>query len=366
MAGIPVGIHWSTLLVVALIMAVLGTAVLPVGGPGVSRGLYWAVAAITATAFVASLLAHELAHALVARRRGVRVRSITLWVLGGVTELDDEAGTPRAEAEISVAGPLVSLALAAVAYLALLVFHGPPLILSAVTWFAFVNAVLGVFNLLPGAPLDGGRVLHAFLWWRYHDRFRADRTAARAGQTLGMVLVAAGILQTVMWSPVGGLWTVLIGWFMAGAARSEAFGHAARDGLAGLRVRDVMTPDPDLAPAWLTVEDFVSSVALGSRQLVFPVVDFSGAPTGSVSLETVLGLPPERRAAVHVAEVARRLPPDHVLTPEEPAERILRQSAAPVVLVTENGRVTGMITSADLTRVLLQAALRGRSRDGTP
>ena len=210
-AGIPIGVHWSTLLVVALIMAVLGTAVLPVEGAGMSRGVYWAVAAVTALAFLASLLAHELAHALVARRRGVRVGSITLWLLGGITELDDEAGTPRTEAEISAAGPLMSLALAVAAYLVLIVTHGPPLISSALAWFALVNAVLGVFNLLPGAPLDGGRVLHAFLWWRYRDRSRADRAAVQAGQSLGMLLVAAGVLQIVLWSPIGGLWTVLIG-----------------------------------------------------------------------------------------------------------------------------------------------------------
>lgn len=358
-AGIPIGVHWSTLLVVALIMAVLGTAVLPVEGAGMSRGVYWAVAAVTALAFLASLLAHELAHALVARRRGVRVGSITLWLLGGITELDDEAGTPRTEAEISAAGPLMSLALAVAAYLVLIVTHGPPLISSALAWFALVNAVLGVFNLLPGAPLDGGRVLHAFLWWRYRDRSRADRAAVQAGQSLGMLLVAAGVLQIVLWSPIGGLWTVLIGWFLAGAARSEAFAHAARDGLAGLRMRDIMTSGPDLAPAWLTVDDFVSTVALRSRQSVFPVVDFSGAPVGSVSLEVLSALTPEQRTATRVTQLARRLPPDHLAAPDEPATRILRRSAEPATLVVENGHVTGMVTSADLTRILLQATLRG-------
>ncbi|MFF5209628.1 site-2 protease family protein [Streptosporangium sp. NPDC000396] len=365
-AGIPVGIHWSALLVIALIMAVLGTGVLPAAVPGLSQGLYWGVAAVVACAFFASLLAHELAHALVARRLGVRVGSITLWLMGGITELDGEARTPRAEAEISAAGPLTSLAFAAVAGLVLLVPHSPLLISSAVAWFALVNAVLGLFNLLPGAPLDGGRVLHAFLWWRYRDRSRADRTAAQAGQSLGMFLVAAGVLQAVVWSPVGGLWMVLIGWFMTGAARAEAFARSARSGLTGLRMRDVMTSVPDLAPSWLKVDAFVATVALRSRQSVFPVVDFSGAPVGAVSLETISALTPEQRAETNVAQLARKLPSDHVVAPDDPAARILDLSVEPAVLVVENGHVTGLVTPADFTRILMQASLRSPPRDDAP
>ncbi|GAT69516.1 peptidase M50 [Planomonospora sphaerica] len=360
-AGIPIGIHWSGLLIVAMVTAILGSSVLPVAVPGLAEQLYWSVAAVTAPVFFASLLAHELAHALIARRRGIAVRSVTLWMLGGVTELDGQARTPRAELEISAAGPLTSLAVAGAAFLVMLAVGGPPLLEAALAWLAVVNAVLGVFNLLPGAPLDGGRVLHAVLWWRYRDRARADRTAAAAGERLGLVLVAAGIVQAILGSLLGGLWTVLIGWFLTGAARSEAITRTAREGLRGLRMRDVMAGDPDLAPAWSDLENFTASVALQSRQSVFPVVDFSGTPVGSVSLEAIAALAPERRAAVRVAQLARPLPAERVLAPDEPAERILERPAPPgepVALIVEADHVIGMVTAVDLTRILSQAVLR--------
>ncbi|GAA3166861.1 site-2 protease family protein [Planomonospora alba] len=361
-AGIPLGVHWSGLLIVAAVVAVLGASALPAAVPGLPGELYWGVAAVTAPVFFASLLAHELAHALVARHRGIGVKSVTLWMLGGVTELDGEARTPRTELEIAAAGPLTSLGIAAVASGVVLVLDGPALPWAALTWLALVNAVLGVFNLLPGAPLDGGRVLHALLWWRHRDRARADRGAARAGEGLGMALVAAGVVQIFLLSPFGGLWTALIGWFLTGAARTEAVTRTARQGLRDLRVRDIMVPDPDLAPGWTDLANFTASVALRSRQSVFPVVDFSGAPTGSVSLDAIAALDPERHAATRVSQLARPLPAERVLDPGEPAERILECAAPPgepVAVVAEAGRVVGMVAASDLARILGQAVLRG-------
>ncbi|MFC4059244.1 site-2 protease family protein [Planomonospora corallina] len=362
-AGIPLGVHWSGLLIVAVVVALLGASVLPSAVPGLPGESYWGVAAVTAPVFFASLLAHELAHALVARRRGIGVKSVTLWMLGGVTELEEEARTPGTELAISAAGPLTSLGIGAVLFGAVLVVDGPALPWAALAWLSLVNVMLGVFNLLPGAPLDGGRVLHALLWWRHRDRARADRGAARAGEGLGMVLVAAGIAQIFLISPFGGLWTVLIGWFLTGAARGEAVTRTARQGLRGLRMGDIMVPGPDLAPAWADLEGFTASVALRSRQSVFPVVDFSGAPTGSVSLDAIAALAPERRAGTRVDRLARPFPPERVLAPGDPAERILECAAPPgepVALVAEAGRVVGMVTAADLARILGQALLRSR------
>ncbi|RCG29982.1 site-2 protease family protein [Sphaerisporangium album] len=360
-AGIPVGAHWSTLLIVLLIGGVLASTVLPQAIPGQPPGRYWVVAAFTAILFLASLLGHELAHALVARRRGVPVTSITLWLLGGVTEFAGESRTPRDEFRIAVAGPLVSLILGAVFFLAATLLAGPALVVAAVRWLALMNGVLAVFNMLPGAPLDGGRVLHAVLWRRTGDRARADRAASRSGQGLGMALIAVGAAQLVLAAWTGGLWMMLIGWFLVSAARGEGMIRAAQEGLKGWRVRDVMTPSPDVAPAWQDVDDFITTTALRSRQSVFPVVDFAGGSAGVLTLQALTAVAPERRHDLRIAALARPLTPEHLMSPDDDASRILERSASSgelMAVVTEAGHVVGMVTKADFTRALQQAVLR--------
>ncbi|WP_067176490.1 site-2 protease family protein [Microtetraspora niveoalba] len=361
-AGIPVGVHWSVLVIAALIAASLGGAVLPGAVPGQSPRLYWTLAVATAVLFLGSLLAHELAHALVARWRAVPVRSITLWLLGGVTEMEGEARTPRGELEISVVGPLTSLVVAGFAFLAAAFAPGPRLVLSALMWLALMNLLLGIFNMLPGAPLDGGRVLHSLVWWRTGDRVRADRAATRAGQGLGLLLIALGVAEVVFTSWSGGLWLMIIGWFLAGAAGGEMAARSAREGLEGVRVRDVMTPLPDVAPAWLDVEEFVSGVASRSRQTVFPVVAFGGDPIGSVTLETLAAVPPARRGSTRLGDLARPLPPGRVLGPDDDAAALLERPASGglAAVVTEEGRVAGMVTAQDVARMVRLALLRGR------
>ncbi|MEV7965940.1 site-2 protease family protein [Sphaerisporangium sp. NPDC088356] len=363
-AGIPVGAHWSTLMIVLLIGGVLATTVLPQAVRDQPPARYWMIAAAASIMFLGSLLGHELAHAIVARRRGVPVKSITLWLLGGVTEFAGETKTPKDEFQVSVAGPLVSLLLSGVFYLAVVFLNGPALIVAAVRWLALMNAVLAVFNMLPGAPLDGGRVLHAALWRMHGDRVRADRAAAKAGQVLGMALIGLGGMELILLAWTGGLWMMLIGWFLASAARSEGLVRAAHEGLKGRRVRDVMTTSPDVAPAWQDIDDFIAIVALRSRQTVFPVVDFGGHSAGVLSLDALTAIPPAQRHDRRVATVARPLPPGHLLSPDDDATRILEPS--PVVgelmaVVAEAGHVVGMVTTADLTRTLQQAVLRTTS-----
>ncbi|GII81477.1 putative zinc metalloprotease Rip3 [Sphaerisporangium rufum] len=360
-AGISVGAHWSTLVIALLVAAVLAGSVLPKDVPGRGPVAYWAAGAVTAVVFLAALLAHELAHAIVARRRGVPVTSITLWLLGGMTEFSEEARTPGDEFRVAVAGPLTSLLLAAVFGGAALLSAGPDLLVAAVRWLALMNAVLAVFNMLPGAPLDGGRVLHAVLWRGYRDRSRADRAAARAGQTLGMSLIALGAMELILLGWAGGLWLMLIGWFLSSAARGEGVVRAARDGLRGWSVRDLMTPHPDVAPAWQDAGEFVAGVALRSRQPVFPVVDFAGEPTGVVSLEALADTAPERRRGVRISALARPLDRRHRLAPDDDAVRVLEVPAFSgdlVAVVVDAGRVVGMVTTADLSRALRQAVLR--------
>ena len=370
-AGIPIGAHWSALIIAALVVGLVGGTLLPAATPGYPQSLYWLVAVVAAGLFLAALLAHELAHAIVARRHGIQVRAITLWALGGVAEIEGDAPDPRTEFAIAIAGPLTSLGAAVAFWLATVGVSAAewPIVLPAVLgWLAFMNVALAVFNLLPGAPLDGGRVLHAVLWWRYGDRARADQAAKRSGEVLGVVLIAVGVFEAIALAWAGGLWLALIGWFLVSAARSEASARAARDRLAGLRVRDIMTPHPDSAPGWVSIDWFVTTVARRSRQTAFPVVDLSGAPVGFVEVEMLAAVPVAERGTTRVDRVAVRVPPEHVLGPDDPATVLLERPALGgevIALVVDTGRVVGMLTTLDVARLMRQARLgHGRVQPG--
>jgi len=240
----------------------------------------------------------------VARRNGVGVASITLWMLGGVAELDGDPPSAGADLRIALAGPAASLVAAALLFGAgagIGAAGGPGVAVAAATWLAVMNAILAVFNLLPGAPLDGGRVLRAVLWRHYGDRERAERGAARAGRVLGAALIGLGIGELLAFRSFSGLWLMLIGWFLITAAVAEEKAAAAKTALAGVRVADVMTPHPELAGGWETVGEFIGRAAARSRQDAFPVVGPGGDLAGvcvpkisSMALASRVALPAVR------------------------------------------------------------------------
>ena len=364
--GIPVGVHWSVIVIVGLIAAILGGQVLPQMAPGQSTTAYWAVAIPGALLFVLALLAHELAHAFVARRAGVPVRSITLWALGGVSELGGEPPTARADLRIAAAGPATSLLAGGVFWgLAVLLdlAAGPAIGVAALGWLAIMNVLLAAFNLLPGAPLDGGRIRRAALWMHHGDRSRAARTAAGAGRIVGGILVGLGLAELWIWSSLGGLWLMLIGFFLITAASAEAAAQLASDALGGLLVRDVMTPEPAIGGGWITVGDFIDRVALHSPQTVFPVVGADGALIGIVGLDRLSRVPAASRELPRLAQVARPVPPAYLAQPDDPAPPLLsrppldRELAA--VVVTE-GRIVGLVTVENLRQIIQRAQLRAR------
>jgi Zn-dependent protease len=190
--------------------------------PDHSPSAYWAAAFATAVLFYASLLAHEMGHALVARRKGVRVAGITLWLFGGVAKLEGEAATPGAALRIAGLGPLVSLAVAAIAALiagALSVGGAHELFVGVFAWLAVINVILAIFNVMPASPLDGGRILQALLWMRHGDRVRASVSASRAGRVFGFLLIGLGLVQFAVGAFLGGLWMVFLGGERRAAAR---------------------------------------------------------------------------------------------------------------------------------------------------
>ena len=200
---------------------------------------------------------------------------------------------------------------------------GPGIAVAALGWLAAMNALLAVFNLLPGAPLDGGRILRAFLWRRTGDRVRAAQSAAAAGRAIGAVLMITGLGEVLLWADAGGLWLALIGVFVMSAAAAEATAETAAAALAGLRVGDIMTPDPDIGGTWMTVADFIDSIALGSAQSAFPVISPGGSLAGVTGVSRLGQVPPASRASTTLGQVMARVPPGYLAAPDDPAAPLL-------------------------------------------
>jgi Zn-dependent protease len=355
-AGIPVGANWSALLIALLFAWSLGGELLPAQVPGLAPAAYWLAGAAGAGLFLASLLAHEIGHALVARRAGLRVRGITLWLLGGVAQLEDEPASPRDELRVAIVGPAISLALAGafgVAAAALSVVGAPALLVVVAAWLALGNVALGVFNLLPAAPLDGGRVLRGLLWRRHGNRVRAAVTATRAGVWVGTGLVAYGLLGAFTGWGIGTLWTALVGWFLVIAARQERELALLGGGLdRGLRAAQVMTPAPAVAPAWFTVDAFLRNYVEPWQAAALPLRGFDGHPAGVVTAAALYAVPADRRHIVRAGDVAIPMSALVLVGPDEPVADLATRLAGgrTVAAVVSGGQLLGLITAADLAR----------------
>jgi Zn-dependent protease/CBS domain-containing protein len=357
-AGFPVSVHWSVIVILWLFTWSLATT-LPTAVAGYSRPVYWLAGACGAVVLLASLLAHELAHAVVARRMGVGVASVTLWLFGGVTNLHGEAKTPKSAFRIAFAGPATSLVLSAAfagLAIALTTMRAAAIAVSVAWWLAAINLLLGFFNLLPGAPLDGGRLVRAYLWRRHGDSVRAAVGAAHAGRVVAIILITLGLAEFLAGGLVGGVWLAFIGWFIFAAAREEELQVTTRQALAGLRVADAMTADPHAAPGWLTVEEFIERYLLGDRHSAYPVADRDGLIVGLVTLRQLRDVAPSQRATTSVREIALPLHSVPTAAPLEPLsaliERLGMAGHGSRALVFDGGRVVGIVTPSDLARLI--------------
>ncbi|HET6812361.1 MAG TPA: site-2 protease family protein [Acidimicrobiales bacterium] len=362
--GVRVGMNWSLVPVFFLVAWSLAVGQLPFEAPGYTRSAYWATAVVTGVAFFASLVAHELSHALVARRHGVATRGIVLWLFGGVAQLEGDTPDARAELRVAAAGPALSLALAGVAGAAawLLGHTGQsPLLVAAVAWLAGVNALLGVFNLLPAFPLDGGRVLRAVLWSHWRDRMRATAVAASAGKVVGYGLVGLGALELLAGGVLGGIWLAMIGWFVATAA-SQQHEHVSERGRFGaLRVSDAMTPEPVVVPATATVGEVVDRCVRPGRFSSYPVGE-SGRIVGLATVDRIGRIPPEAWPSAAITAAAASPAEMVVCRPDEPlaeAAARLRASADRRAIVVDGGRLVGILTPSDVERAVSHARLLG-------
>lgn len=367
-AGVEIRLNWSLLVIFWLIVLSLAMVVFPQSVASLPVWSDWLLALLATVLFYVSLLAHELAHAIVARRRGVAVEGITLWLFGGVAQLHGEVATPGDEIRITGIGPLVTVALAvvfaAIAFGLSSLGAGEALVLVPV-WLALMNLLLGVFNLVPALPLDGGRLLHAFLWKRSGDRARATATAARTGRVFGIILIAFGVLEFFIYAALGGLWFVFLGWFIVAASHAEETQTQLGSALTGVRVRDVMSSDPVIAPNWITVEAFLHDYVLTHRVSCFPVHDLDGRLTGLVSLRRLGLVPRAERATVRIKDIATPLDRVPCTSPDELVVDLLprlRASDDGRGLVYDAGRLVGIVSPSDVTRAMTLAGLSDHRR----
>lgn len=357
-AGVRVGVNWSVLVIFALIVYGLAAVQFPHLYPDYVGGAYILAGVLTALVFVASLLAHELAHAIVARRNGLTVEGITLWLFGGVARLSGEAPDPGAELRIAGVGPLVSLLLGilfGVAALLIALAGAGGLVLAALAWLAGINIVLAIFNVIPAAPLDGGRLLRSVVWWRTGDRLKATMWSAQAGRVFGWLLIIAGLLAFFTGSLPGGIWLALIGWFLIGAASAEGQQAAVRAALAGLPVTRIMTREPMTVSAELTVQSFLTDYTLAHRHSAYPVLDPAGTVVGLVTHQRITEVPAEDRDIVLVGQAACPLVEVPHTFPNEPVADLLPRlggCAQGRALVFDQGRLTGIVSLSDITRAL--------------
>ena len=366
--GIHVGLNWSLLVVAALIAWSLATSLLPAASPGQTSGAYWTAGVISAFVFLASLLAHELAHSVVATRRGVKVEGITLWLFGGVSRFSSDTASPGAQALITFVGPLTSLVMGAVFYLAAVAVGGgahPGLFSATLSWLGYINISLGVFNLVPAFPLDGGRLLQSLIWLRTGDRLRATRIAARIGMGFAYLLIAYGLATFIFaGSLIGGVWSVFLGWFLLSAARSEEVGGLIRQALSGMTVAQVMTPNPVQAPDGISVEDALHGYVLASRHSTFPTHDSAGRLSGLLTLTALKNVAPGARPTTLIKEIICPLDEVSTANPADPVTSVLglpEGCSEGRTLIIDGGRLVGIISPSDINR-LLQRSVSGRSQ----
>jgi Zn-dependent protease/CBS domain-containing protein len=375
--GVEVRLDWSLLIVFWLIVVNLGGGLFPARHPDWSRGLGWTMAGIAAVLFILSILAHELSHALVGRTQGLQVAGITLFIFGGVAHLRGEPRSPRAELLMTVVGPITSLVIGIVATLwgstlaapsaldvndPLSMFQDVGPFATVLLWLGPINIIIGLFNLLPGFPLDGGRVLRAILWAATRDLTKATRWAAGIGQGFGLLLIMAGVCM-VFGIPIpvlgrgliSGVWAALIGWMLYGAAAASYSQVLVSDLLEDVPVSRLMQHRPTALDPDLSVAALVDEHLMASAERAFPIVA-GDRLAGIVTLEDVRKVPREAWPATRVRDIMTGAAELSVVTPNDTAAAALaklsERDVEQLPVVDEGGGLQGMLRRRDILRWL--------------
>lgn len=368
--GIDIHLDASVFIIFALVVWILGGNVFPSWHPDWSARLAWITGLGAGLLFFVSLLLHEMAHSLMARHYGIRVPRITLFLFGGVSEMESEPNTPKTEFLIAIVGPAMSLLLgfifstlagilAPAEFADLLIrdqasaLQSLPPLTTLLFWLGPVNFILGVFNLVPGFPLDGGRVLRAAVWWLTGSLERATRAAAGAGRVFGWLLMALGVMQVLSGAAVQGLWLVLIGWFLSSAASSSYSQMMMRRTLQGCRVGDVMRTHFETVDADTPVVRFIDDFLLKSNQRLWPVTA-AGRLVGFASLEIIQDVEAEQRHTLRVGDIMRTDLDELSLPPNADAMKAMERlslSGGPLAVV-RGEEVLGLLAQDDVVKWL--------------
>lgn len=361
--GIKIGLHYSWL-IIALLIAFSLAGHFGAAHPNWDRGVIWGMAIITAVLFFAAILAHELSHALVAIKRGLPVRSITLFALGGVAELEKEAEDAKTEFLVSIVGPLASAAIGFVCLMLAWVLGWTMMtepttpLMAMLVWLGYINFGLAIFNLLPGFPMDGGRVFRAIVWWRTGSAQRATRVASLTGQFVAFAFIIFGIFSFFGGAGFSGLWMAFIGWFLLNAAKAAYAQQELTERLRGVRVGDLMTRDCPVVDGNANLQTFVHDYLLHTGRRCFLVAE-QGEVTGLITSNEVKGIEQARWPYTTVFAVMRPLEQLRTVTPETPvseALEIIGRDDVNQLPALVNGRLEGMISRDQILRYLLTRA----------
>lgn len=350
--GIPIELNPTWFIIFVLVAASLAFSVFPAEFAGWGTPGYIIAGIITAMLFFASIVFHELSHSLVARTGGLKIERVTLFIFGGVAQMAEEPKTPGREFVMAIAGPLASIVLAVVFYLAEILTRSagiPSWIWGPLAYLAQINFFVGVFNLLPGFPLDGGRVFRSILWGLTGDQLKATHWAARSGQLIGYSMVALAVYG-VFRGTLTFIWFGLIGWFIAMLADASYRQELAKTKLHGTTVSTAMSPSPVVAPGEITLEQLAHDYFLGGRHSRYPVL-LDGQIVGLISLAKAKTLPREAWATTRVADVAERDLDTLTIAADAPLDTALPRLAPDVpgaLLVVSQGRLVGILTRADV------------------
>jgi Zn-dependent protease/predicted transcriptional regulator len=357
--GIEVGLHYSWFIIAFLIFMSLAAQFREVNSAW-GAGTIWAVSALTSILFFAALLAHEMSHALVARAHGLTTRAITLFALGGMAQIEKEPEDPRTEFWVGIVGPIssaiIGLICLALAWLAGWRFGITPEtpLAAMLVWLGYINLMLAGFNLIPGYPLDGGRVLRAIIWWITGSVERSTRLAARIGQTVALLFIAYGIFQFFGGAGFGGLWIAFIGWFLLQAASASYTTVALTTGLRNVHVSDVMTKECAAVDGNTDVQHFVEDYLLRSGRRCF-VVEQNGHVAGLVTPHEIKELDRKRWPYTTLHDVMRPLEQVHTVSPETPVMEALetmgRDDVNQLPVVSDH-HLDGIITRANVLQYL--------------